>query len=136
VANEGSPTDRISVSRETLRAELSELELRLTKYLDQQLHEKANKVEIVALATAVQDKANAREFGRLQEAFTRHDIALQDLVKQLQIQKEVNEALKKQAKEVEAQSESKFTKKEKLFGAILAVVTISIQLWVATGGSL
>ena len=60
-------TERISVSRETLRAELAELELRLTRYLDKELHEKANKVEVVALKTAVQDKANIIEFARLRE---------------------------------------------------------------------
>ena len=77
--------ERISVSREALRAELAELELRLTRYLDEQLHQKANKVEIVALNTALQDKANANEFGELRTQIAVHDAHIDGLLAQQRV---------------------------------------------------
>ena len=77
--------ERISVSREALRAELAELELRLVRYLDDQLHQKANKVEIVALNTALQDKANATEFGEVRTQLAVHDAHIDGLLAQQRV---------------------------------------------------
>jgi hypothetical protein len=130
----GHGPERISVSREALRAELAELELRLIKYLDEQLHEKANKVEIVALATSVQDKANAREFGELRLSVATHDKALKELQEQLRIQEKVNEALREKAKETAEKSASNFTRGEKVIATLLTLIALGIQLYVVTGG--
>ena len=126
--------ERISVSREALRAELAELELRLVRYLDDQLHQKANKVEIVALATAVQDKANAKEFSELRADVTEHERNLKVLQEQVLVQDKVNEALRLRAKEVQEKSVANFTRGEKLLAACLGVAALGIQVFVATGG--
>jgi len=133
-ASHSNGPERISVSREALRAELAELELRLVKYLDDQLHEKANKVEIVALATAVQDKANAREFAELRLSVSTHEKALKELQEQLRIQEKVNEALRIKAKETAEQSASNFTRGEKVIATLLTLIALGIQLYVVTGG--
>ncbi len=134
MSSQETPPERISVSREALRAELAELELRLVKYLDNELHEKANKVEIVALATAVQDKANAREFGELRHAVETNEQVLKDLAEQVRIQDKVNDALRQKAKEVEAKSAVNFTRGEKVIATGLTLIALAIQLYVVTGG--
>ena len=125
---------RISVSREALRAELAELELRLVQYLDKQLHEKANKVEVVAMATALQDKANAREFELLRSAVTAHQGELKLLADQIKIQDEVNKALRANAKETRENTTANFTRGEKVIAAVLGIVALAIQVIAVTGG--
>jgi len=125
---------RISVSREALRAELAELELRLVQYLDKQLHEKANKVEIVAMATALQDKANAREFEQLRAAVQAHQVDLKSLTDQVKIQDKVNEALRNRAKELQENTTANFTRGEKVIAAFLGIAALGIQIFAITGG--
>jgi len=125
---------RISVSREALRAELAELELRLVQYLDKQLHEKANKVEIVAMATALQDKANAKEFEALRMAVTAHQVELKALEDQVKIQDKVNDALRERAKELKDNTTANFTRGEKVIAAFLGVAALALQVIAITGG--
>jgi hypothetical protein len=110
------------------------MELRLVQYLDKQLHEKANKVEIVAMATSLQDKANARDFNELRVAVTEHERNLKSLQDQVKIQDKVNEALRARAKEVQETSASNFTRGEKLIATALGVAALAIQVLAITGG--
>lgn len=127
-------SSRITVSRETLRAELAELELRLTMYLDKQLYEKANKVEIVALQTAVQDKANAIQFEQLTANVKELAREVMQARFEIEHQKKVNTALKEQHKELATTSEASFTRKEKLIGGFLALVALGFQAYMVTQG--
>lgn len=129
MSSAAEPPERISVSREALRAELAELELRLTKYLDNELHEKANKVEVVALATSVQDKANAREFGKMQVHLSDVQKAVTDLADQIRVQDKVNEALRAKSKEIAESTASNFTRREKALAAVMGACALAIQLW-------
>lgn len=107
--------ERISVSREALRAELAELELRLTRYLDLQLT----------------DKASASELGRLSDDFQTYARRVRELSEQIAIQDKVNEALRVKARELAENTASNFTRREKFFAAGLAAAALLIQAWSA-----
>ena len=131
--SEHSAPERISVSREALRAELAELELRLIRYLDDQLHQKANKVEIVALSTALQDKANAAEFSEVRTLLTVHDSRIDSLL----TQQRVNDVITADYYAVKTQVGKIVTRLNVAVGAVAVVGATALvnvlKLWFGVG---
>lgn len=60
MADETTP-NRINVSRDALRADLAEMELRLRVYFDNQLQHKADKSELAGLIVRVNDLEKSRQ---------------------------------------------------------------------------
>lgn len=108
--SEDTPS-RITVSRDALRADLAEMELRLRTYFDEQLRHKANAADLASLALKVErlDQLRSdRDRGEFTPAATR---AMRSLIE------EINEE----------SSDKEWTSRERLM-AVLSVLTAGTML--------
>ena len=99
--SEETPNARISVSRDALRADLAEMELRLRLYFDEQLRGKADTVELLRLSALM----NQMDSGNFSPALKR---SLEDVIEGA----------------ITAKTDRGWTKRERLFGVLAVIVML------------
>lgn len=133
MANGGESQDRISISHATLRAELAELELRLTKAITAGLSQKADVSHVTSLELRL--STLERDSVRQDDALRREMSALSRGQLPVAVERSVDERIEDA---LVAHTDKGWTARERVFGVIaivVAVLSLALATYVASANA-